>query len=383
MNTNVLRKSLVVAVILLFIGVAVAPSINANNTKNPLFDRTMMEKNSVRNIGIRTSLTFNTTNDSFISMKTPEINYGSNETTNVRNRYGNESDDWEMDTLIRFDISIPNNEVVVRATLHLFYWFHGETDPVGRVLKVYRITSDWNESVVTWNNKPTISTELSSNSTVPSNYGYIEWDVTDDVKSFISEQVENFGWQIMDEQHWGNNDIPVTCFRTKEYNDVHPYLEVEVTSPPTVPERPSGQTSGKIGVEYTYTTYTTDADGDLVYYKWDWGDGNFSDWLGPYDSGEEASASHIWQKGSYEIRVKAKDINNVESYSWSEPLKVKMPYTSKISFMNQGCNQYIEIHLIRELINSLRRETQMRNIAVVFQNFLFFLLVFALNALSY
>lgn len=328
-----MSKGLAVVIVLFFIGVSLVPNINANVTKKSLIDNTKIEINRIKNTG-KWAILFFGGEDSFISMKTPEINYGSNETTNVRNRYGNESDDWEMDTLIRFAPSIPNSVVVVHATLHLFYWFHGETDPVGRVLNVNRITSDWNESLVTWNNKPTISTELSSNSTVPSNYGYIEWDVTEDVKSFISEQVENFGWQIMDEHHWGNNDVPVTYFRTKEYNGVNPYLEVDVTARPDTPERPSGETSGKMGVEYNYTTYTTDADGDLVYYKWDWGDGNFSDWLGPYNPGEVVSASHIWQKGCYEIRVKAMDINGVESYYWSEPLEVKMPYSYNIPIMH-------------------------------------------------
>lgn len=334
MKESWVSKSLVFIVILLFIGVAVAPSINANNTKKPLFDRTMMEENNVRNIGIRTSLTFNSTDDSFISMKAPDINYGSYEMSGVRNRYENESENWEMDTLIRFAPSIPNSESVVFATLHLYYWSHEETNPEGRVLNIHRVTSDWNESTVTWNNKPTIVSEISSSSTVPSNYAWMVWDVTDDVKSFINEQNRNFGWQIMDERSWGNNYVPVTYFRTKEYTDFHPYLEIEVTTPPETPVRPSGQTSGKIGVEYNYTTNTIDADGDQVFYKWDWGDGNFSDWFGPYNSGEVVSASHIWQKGCYEIKVKAKDINDVESYTWSEPLEVKMPYSYNMPFVH-------------------------------------------------
>jgi hypothetical protein len=329
-----MEKCLAVGIILLFVGVSIASSINANNIQNPLFNRTMRGENSVRNIRVRSSLTFNSTDDSFVSMNFPGINYGSYEMSGVRNRYGTESENWEMDTLIRFAPSIPNSESVVFATLHLYYWSHEETNPEGRVLTIHRVTSDWNESTVTWNNKPTIASEISSSSTVPSNYAWMVWDVTDDVKSFINEENKNFGWQITDEQYWGNNYVPVTYFRTKEYTDFHPYLEIEATTPPCVPERPLGSTSGKTGVEYNYTTYTTDADGDLVYYKWDWGDGNFSDWLGPYNPGEEVSASHIWQKGCYVIKVKAKDINDIESYSWSEPLEVKMPYSNNIPFVH-------------------------------------------------
>ncbi|MCD6330747.1 MAG: PKD domain-containing protein, partial [Thermoplasmata archaeon] len=95
-------------------------------------------------------------------------------------------------------------------------------------------------------------------------------------------------------------------------------------SPPEKPERPSGEIKGKIGKEYEYTTSTTDPNGDKVYYMFDWGDG-YSEWLGPYESGETISASHTWEKkGEYEIRVKAKDEYGSQS-EWSDPLVISMP----------------------------------------------------------
>jgi agmatine deiminase len=117
----------------------------------------------------------------------------------------------------------------------------------------------------------------------------------------------------------------------------HPYIgasdayffiahgEVQQNTPPETPQRPSGQASGKIETTYLYSTQTTDMDGDPVYYLWDWGDGNFSEWLGPYASGATATAQNSWMtKGDYEIRVKAKDIQGDES-NWSDPLAVVMP----------------------------------------------------------
>ena len=108
--------------------------------------------------------------------------------------------------------------------------------------------------------------------------------------------------------------------------DGYPFMNPNgwVNRPPNKPNKPSGQTNGKAGTEYTYFTNTTDPDGDQVYYKWDWGDGSYSDWLGSYASGEEASASHTWSQGSYNIKVKAKDIRGYES-EWSDPLEVSMP----------------------------------------------------------
>lgn len=95
--------------------------------------------------------------------------------------------------------------------------------------------------------------------------------------------------------------------------------------PPEQPQKPSGQTSGKTGSTYLYSTLTTDIEGDQVYYLWDWGDGTSSSWLGPFTSGVTASAQYAWNdKGTYSIRVKAKDVNGAES-NWSEPLAVTMP----------------------------------------------------------
>jgi hypothetical protein len=99
--------------------------------------------------------------------------------------------------------------------------------------------------------------------------------------------------------------------------------------PPNKPNKPSGTTSGKIKVVYTYTTSTTDTNGDQVYYMWDWGDGTQSNWLGPYNSGITINTTHKWTtKGSYSIKVKATDINGAES-SLSDPLPITMPYTYK------------------------------------------------------
>jgi hypothetical protein len=97
-------------------------------------------------------------------------------------------------------------------------------------------------------------------------------------------------------------------------------------NPPNKPNTPDGSTRGKPGVSYTYQTSTTDPDGDLLYYTWDWGDGTPINWTGPYNSAQKVVASHIWStKGSYSVKVKAKDTTGAESV-WSDPLPISMPY---------------------------------------------------------
>lgn len=109
-------------------------------------------------------------------------------------------------------------------------------------------------------------------------------------------------------------------------------------TPPEKPSTPKGTASGKTKQSYTFNTSTTDADGDQLFYKWSFGDGTFSAWLGPYISGEQISISHNWSKwGNYEVKVKARDEHRNES-DWSDPFPVKMPYLPTFPFIEHLLN---------------------------------------------
>ena len=87
--------------------------------------------------------------------------------------------------------------------------------------------------------------------------------------------------------------------------------------PPATPTEPDGPTEGAVGVEYAFTSSTTDPEGDDIYYLFDWGDETQSEWLGPYPSGDIVEASHSWNEGEYQIKAKAKDrITGMET-DWS------------------------------------------------------------------
>jgi len=110
--------------------------------------------------------------------------------------------------------------------------------------------------------------------------------------------------------------------------DPHSFtVEITVTnSPPEKPTRPTGKAQGSAGTSYQYTSETTDINQDEIYYMWDWGDGTYSEWLGPYSSGSSCTESYTWnEQGTYTVRVKAKDNEDAES-EWSEPFTVKMPH---------------------------------------------------------
>jgi hypothetical protein len=109
-----------------------------------------------------------------------------------------------------------------------------------------------------------------------------------------------------------------------QYGDYPEDIGKEITlwpssKPPEIPTKPDGPEQWFLNVECTFTSTTTEPEGEDMFYMFDWGDGNFSDWIGPYASGETGEAEYSWADlGEYEIKAVAKDINGVES-EWSEP----------------------------------------------------------------
>ena len=117
------------------------------------------------------------------------------------------------------------------------------------------------------------------------------------------------------------------------------YKSAVENEPPFKPSKPSGPITGRPEEEYTYSSTTTDPCEHDIFYLFDWGDGQLSTWLGPYESGQPAYASHKWYGGDYKIKVKAKDEHGLES-DWSDPLEIQIRR-----------NRAINIPLLRFLVN--------------------------------
>ncbi len=113
-----------------------------------------------------------------------------------------------------------------------------------------------------------------------------------------------------------------------------------LNQPPKIPNKPEGPERGIIYRELTYSISTTDPEGDQVFYKWCWGDGHFSEWLGPFNSGETVTESNRWyDEASFFIKVKAKDIYDQET-DWSEYLHLII---SKNRALNSGLISLLDL----------------------------------------
>jgi outer membrane protein assembly factor BamB len=105
-----------------------------------------------------------------------------------------------------------------------------------------------------------------------------------------------------------------------------------INYPPNKPNKPTGPPSGKKDNSYTFSSSSTDDDGDQLYYWFDWGDGKYQGPLGPYNSGDIVTCSHIWsEKGDYKVRVKCVDNNSRESI-WSDPAGISIPKSKSFKF---------------------------------------------------
>jgi hypothetical protein len=216
---------------------------------------------------------------------------------------------YDMDSVLISVVDFPDVQLVypnggeTLSDVVTVQW--SATDASSPILKIYVYLSD--DNGVTWNRIAQIFEDISE----------YHWDTTKvpDGRYVLKVVVEDRDHLLA----FDTTDI-FTIANAPQQNN-----------PPIKPERPSGPSQGKPDVEKSFTSSTIDPDEDQVFYFWDWGDGTNSGWLGPYNSGEICAASHTWdEKGTYEIKVKAKDSSDKES-DWSDPLPITMSKNKAIN----------------------------------------------------
>ncbi|MEW5993432.1 MAG: hypothetical protein AB1744_03455 [Candidatus Zixiibacteriota bacterium] len=90
-----------------------------------------------------------------------------------------------------------------------------------------------------------------------------------------------------------------------------------VNTGPDDPPAPAGPSSGYTDSTYEFVAGATDPDSDLLYYRWSWGEGDTTDWLGPFDAGVPCTLTHVWTAdGMYDVTFQTRDVFRSES-GWS------------------------------------------------------------------
>lgn len=138
---------------------------------------------------------------------------------------------------------------------------------------------------------------------------------------------------------------------------------VRLNDPPLKPLKPYNNHNGTkyAGQTYTFSTITTDPNGDNMTYTFDWGD-NTNKTTGEYRSNVTASASHAWvNAGTYNVSAQATDLFGDRS-SWSENLTVTIssPYGGGCPFIYSwnGTDFVIDNNLLPESAGSNGTEVE-------------------------
>ncbi|KYK29894.1 hypothetical protein AYK20_09540 [Thermoplasmatales archaeon SG8-52-1] len=304
MLNSLSKKILAVGIIILFIETAVIPSTAYNNGYNnsinfkppeTLFigNHTIYESNNIQtksnkikdtdeeiqpfekniqkinhnNIGNLegNNWTFYPTADTYISEWYHTDNYGTNE--NFRVGRNDDSFNDKSDTLIKFNVSSIAKGTKVFAKL-LLYYYGAIGNPKTREYSIYRITGDWDEYNVAWFNQPSYVSTRTEILVISEEPGvWVEFDVTDDVQSFIDGNVDNYGWIISDDKELYSY-YNYVYFRSRENGSFKPYLIVKESDTIYVDDNNTeGPWNGTLEHPYRYIQDGIDNSflGDTVY----------------------------------------------------------------------------------------------------------------------
>jgi hypothetical protein len=99
--------------------------------------------------------------------------------------------------LIKFDLSsIPPGAVVSSATLSIYMESTDESESGDRGYDIARVTADWSESTVTWNNQPSTAIKESTTTITANTTGYKDFTVTQMVTDWLNGTYSNYGAKI-------------------------------------------------------------------------------------------------------------------------------------------------------------------------------------------
>lgn len=123
-----------------------------------------------------------------------------------------------------------------------------------------------------------------------------------------------------------------------------------VNTAPMTPETPIGPPKGAATFPYSFTVAASDPDNDPLYYMFNWGDTQQSDWLGPFAPGEDGMGTHSWTTyGTYAVTAKVKDTLGAES-AWSPITSIEVTKAGNANGdaqLNSGDAVYIISYIFR------------------------------------
>jgi len=250
--------------------------------------------------------------DAYITAARPEENF--NETANLTGFFGSRNY-LPACSLIQFDLSeIPAGADIETARLRLFS--AGVRKETGEMIDdtfeigFWQITEEWDETEVTWENKPSYTIEMITKTSVRGeSAGYQPWDITDLVKKWVEQPDEYPNHGIMS---------IARSYREFEYffsfwsidpasPDDSPVLNISYAPDATLPEISDIQAVDLSENEATIVWQTNEEATSWVAYG---KDGEYTDGLGDNDNfvtNHEVTLSNLTPDTEYIYRVGSVD----------------------------------------------------------------------------
>lgn len=167
--------------------------------------------------------------DAYASLRSPETNYGSSNLAVLTSPW---DPTWREDAYLQFDISsLPEGAQIDRAELQL-YLGYSEGGPAPTWIR--RVTQQWDETTLTWNNRPSSDGVNWSTQTVSGAWTTDSWDVTDLVSMWVEQPqaYPNFGMMLTVNPLQGSPPYFYRVITSREHAGspgVAPLLSVEYT----------------------------------------------------------------------------------------------------------------------------------------------------------
>jgi len=151
-------------------------------------------KVTVKNVPLTLQPGFQEGKDATVQNTMPDNNFGEDNFSIVGN-----ANSTMILFCLQFDLSsIPEEAVITEANLSLYqnnFW--GSQD---FAIGLYRVYEPWEESTITWDNRPTVSPQINLPQTVSSGYtGWVTWEgLAELVEGWIREDFYNYGILLQD-----------------------------------------------------------------------------------------------------------------------------------------------------------------------------------------
>jgi hypothetical protein len=186
--------------------------------------------------------------DSYIKGDQPSNNFGSDNSFEVR-----PDNSADRRGLIKFNLSsIPANANVISATLYLY----SQDNKTDQITSLYRLTSNWNESTVTWQSWTLPGGDFDSGTSyftfLPTqNNCMLTMDIKNLVQGWVNDTYPNYGLMLYST---GPNHIIKYTSKEDSATSEHPKLDIVYSIPTNTPTMTFTPT---VTHTMTYTTTPT------------------------------------------------------------------------------------------------------------------------------